>query len=1193
MRNTLLGSSIALALATLIAAFALPGCSEDPFEPELEGLASFEVVVPDWVRSNTLFPITVRAIGRRGTKPLTDANGTVTLSVPQGTISPTTLSLASGVAAGQVSLLGTMGSLTVTASLGSALGTGTIVTVSPDSIAGSIANDVAEMIPDITFVPRAQDFSQDHPDLAGAHVSYNTILIAFTQGTTIGQANQILDDITGAIVGGLPGKVGVVEGVVIVRLATASHAELVPVLASLKANAQVENVVADVAVRGGRIARPNSVQEPYDWLWESTPAGGNWGIELVRVPQLWNINSAVAKSGQRVPVGVLDYGFPLHRDLDYFPVEAGDADHGAMVSGIIGALFSNERGVDGVSPFADITAEAFDPVVLSNDLRHTVADNIQTLRRFVLANPNIKLVNLTTVYGWCIEGIAGSNAAVRSTAREQGEEFKRALKYIRSSGRDVPLMVCAAGNDSDEGCGVEDAMYASPWNNAALDASNPTPVEPNIIVVEAVELDNAASGGARRAPFSNTGGHISAPGVCIRSTASGTPGMPSDSDCDVDGNYKSDSGTSFAAPHVTGVVAYMLAVEPALTASEIKDLLTTQSVLVAPGGGAAAAKRLDAWASVVDIDRVKASDRVLRMLLDIDDGTPDGNQRLDGSGNKIDFDTNGDGDIDMSDFRRWRDWYLQLQNDPNLDLDGGTHPKKDPNGNTVPGESPSREGTYPQGDFNGDGKVDASTQSYVPGAIDASVTDLAMLQGVFSDPTYDASELPGLLSSGDITVSPEGCLSPLSPNVVANGYSVVSMVMPSGSMTPTKTVVHSRFQPVEVLTMPLGSYDFKVEVRDGATVVEKDSMTADITLGGDVYWSAGASTTGCVDSVDVREIVQIPILGSPGNHGLSNLGDFDGDMVVDLARIGKSARYQGQRSIYLMYLNTDGTLKDEKIIEAVDLGYHPDGEAPFKTVAGLGDVDKDGVTDLAVGLFDQFETLGAVWILLMNGDGTVKTAEKISGAQLGCASCSQGGGTNWIAPLGDLDGDGVVDLSVAWGTDAGADQLVTLFLNATGKLKSAGQWGPLAVRDNPVASLGDINGDGNADLGYSWSFFFSTLNTTFLNDDGTEKAGKEVFSWPGTETILSLGSAGDYDDDGVNDVIVTTLSPLGTGSNVWVVLLNADGTLKRWLIVNHPGEFIWGATFLGDLDGDSTTDIALLDQVPSGDDSLFILFVKP
>ena len=59
------------------------------------------------------------------------------------------------------------------------------------------------------------------------------------------------------------------------------------------------------------------------------------------------------------------------------------------------------------------------------------------------------------------------------------------------------------------------------------------------------------------------------------------------------------------------------------------------------------------------------------------------------------------------------------------------------------------------------------------------------------------------------------------------------------------------------------------------------------------------------------------------------------------------------------------------------------------------------------------------------------------------------------------------------------------------------------------------------------------------------------------------------------------------------MLLNTDGSLKNWLLVNHPGEFIWGATIMGDMDGDTAADIALLDQSQFGSDSVFILFVKP
>ena len=80
------------------------------------------------------------------------------------------------------------------------------------------------------------------------------------------------------------------------------------------------------------------------------------------------------------------------------------------------------------------------------------------------------------------------------------------------------------------------------------------------------------------------------------------------------------------------------------------------------------------------------------MLLDIDDGTSDGNLRFKGG---VDFDADpasdtyddfdgdggiGDGKIDMSDFRRWRDWYLQTNHfsEDDLELDALELPKELP-----------------------------------------------------------------------------------------------------------------------------------------------------------------------------------------------------------------------------------------------------------------------------------------------------------------------------------------------------------------------------------------------------------------------------------------------------------------------------------------------------------------------------------
>lgn len=76
-------------------------------------------------------------------------------------------------------------------------------------------------------------------------------------------------------------------------------------------------------------------------------------------------------------------------------------------------------------------------------------------------------------------------------------------------------------------------------------------------------------------------------------------------------------------------------------------------------------------------------------------------------------------------------------------------------------------------------------------------------------------------------------------------------------------------------------------------------------------------------------------------------------------------------------------------------------------MAVLGDLDGDGVEDLAVGAHGEYYD-GMVWILFRGASGDVKSYHKmwagggyfralISGGQFGCS----------IANLGDLDGDGV------------------------------------------------------------------------------------------------------------------------------------------------------------------------------------------
>jgi hypothetical protein len=87
-------------------------------------------------------------------------------------------------------------------------------------------------------------------------------------------------------------------------------------------------------------------------------------------------------------------------------------------------------------------------------------------------------------------------------------------------------------------------------------------------------------------------------------------------------------------------------------------------------------------------------------------------------------------------------------------------------------------------------------------------------------------------------------------------------------------------------------------------------------------------------------------------------------------------------------------------------------------VAPLGDIDDDGIPDVAVGapLDDDGDGLdvGAIWILFLNADGTVRDYQKISDTE-GDFKGTIDEGDNFgrsIAAIGDIDGNGFTDLVV-------------------------------------------------------------------------------------------------------------------------------------------------------------------------------------
>ncbi|MDB5388337.1 MAG: hemagglutinin/hemolysin-related protein, partial [Planctomycetaceae bacterium] len=101
----------------------------------------------------------------------------------------------------------------------------------------------------------------------------------------------------------------------------------------------------------------------------------------------------------------------------------------------------------------------------------------------------------------------------------------------------------------------------------------------------------------------------------------------------------------------------------------------------------------------------------------------------------------------------------------------------------------------------------------------------------------------------------------------------------------------------------------------------------------------------------------------------------------------------------------------------------------------LADLDGDGVTDLAVGATGDGTGgtgRGAVHVLLLNSNGTVKSDLKIASSTNGGPALNNGDSFgSSLASLGDVNGDGVVDLAVgapgtdSFGTNQGAVRLLS------------------------------------------------------------------------------------------------------------------------------------------------------------------------
>ena len=303
-------------------------------------------------------------------------------------------------------------------------------------------------------------------------------------------------------------------------------------------------------------------------------------------------------------------------------------------------------------------------------------------------------------------------------------------------------------------------------------------------------------------------------------------------------------------------------------------------------------------------------------------------------------------------------------------------------------------------------------------------------------------------------------------------------------------------------------------------------------------------------------------------------------------------------------------------------------------VSSLGDLDRDGVPDLAVSVAtDPGEGVG-VWVLFMNADGTVKSERKISSTPGGLGSDLPENTVivRPIAGLGDLDGDGVVDLAVGAPLATGDDgvrfsgAVWILFLRQDGTIKSeqtisstSGGFGGVIRRGGfggSIFSLGDLDGDGVMDLAASETRESSgDIWILFMNRDGTVKAEQMIsdtsYGFMGLNAFQNVvANVGDVDGDGVTDLAVgrNFVDEGDVLGAVWILFLRNDGTIKANKKISASeaslsegkqrdfARFGSAISPLGDLDDDGVVDLAVGSKT-DGDGGInrgavWVLFLK-
>jgi hypothetical protein len=269
---------------------------------------------------------------------------------------------------------------------------------------------------------------------------------------------------------------------------------------------------------------------------------------------------------------------------------------------------------------------------------------------------------------------------------------------------------------------------------------------------------------------------------------------------------------------------------------------------------------------------------------------------------------------------------------------------------------------------------------------------------------------------------------------------------------------------------------------------------------------------------------------------VTGLGDVNGDGVADFGvRLGASS--------WVIY---GSTTNQSDLQSGYNFAIDPSrGYLVGGLVTPVGDMNNDGLADVVATTYNSGENSSAANIYYSNANGTANTTN-VAYSITGTISNSP---IRQVTSMGDVNGDGIADLAVLSSRQAfvvygqtGTTNVALSTLNATQGFKIVLPTG--SSQYDWISSAGDVNGDGLADviIGKQNSYANFAM-VVYGNATGTDvqlshilgyssgynvsddaipaSAGFKISSPDGVNRIgYRVSNAGDFNGDGLADLIV-------------------------------------------------------------------------